>query len=76
MECNYRKKQKSIEDISIVNSLNYNNDLKNRIGGFTGHDVFTNEMMKVVLEELILSMNKSALANKKLFYIKCLELLN
>ena len=72
----YKVKQKEIEDISESNALRYNQELKERIYKFAGNDFLATELSKVVLEELILSLNKSTMANKKMFMIKCLNLLN
>jgi len=72
----YKVKQKEIEEISESNALRYNQELKERIYKFAGNDYLSTELSKVVLEELILSLNKSTMAKKKMFMMKCLNLLN
>lgn len=75
METKYHNKQKQIEDINEENALIYNQELYKKIHKSTGYDPLTKELMKIVLNELILNLNRSIVANKKMFFIKCLELI-
>ncbi len=71
----FKKQILKSKEIEVNNSLQFNNELYNEFNEITKYPPMTKDLMKITLNKLVECNNKTSLAGKRLFYLKCLELI-